>query len=132
MSNWKRFKFNTDIEDNKSDKIKCWFELKEIEKAIGQSITWIYSNNITTNSIADDCYHKYHSFFIWVVKGQLTIELEDVKTKEKETIILNENDDLLSIPTYVHHKLINNFDRDCLAIMFATTQPKDETDSYEK
>ena len=106
------------------------FDLKAIEKAIGAPITYVYSNQIQPGATAGMHYHKQHQVAVWMRDGEIEMTLEDVRTHEREILTLRPSNRLLLIPTEVYHAAANKTDKSALAIMFATSVPRDPNDDW--
>jgi uncharacterized RmlC-like cupin family protein len=132
MKPWTRIPFHVDIDPNKPGRVQNWFEIEKLEKVLGKKITWVYSNMIEPGRTAGVHYHYEHEVIVWVARGELVMHLKDVDSDDAETVTIKANDDLLLIPKKVYHAGGNVSDKPCLAVMFATTKPRDVNDEYGK
>ena len=132
MKTWTRVPFHIDVDPDKPGRTQDWFELEKLEKALGKKIAWIYSNRMEPGKVAGTHYHLEHEVLVWIIEGELSMHLKDVDSGEEETIVLKAGEDLLTIPRKVYHAGSNLSDKQCLSIMFATTQPRDINDEYGK
>ena len=106
------------------------FELKAIEKALGAPITYVYSNQIQPGATAGMHYHKLHQVAVWLRDGELEMTLEDMRSHKREVVVLRPGNRLLLVPKEVYHEAANRTDKPALAIMFATTIPRDPNDDW--
>jgi len=75
-------------------------------------------------------YHKQHQVAVWMRDGELEMTLEDVHSHERQVVILRPGNRLLLVPTEIYHAAANKTDQPALAIMFATTMPRDPNDDW--
>jgi uncharacterized RmlC-like cupin family protein len=106
------------------------FDLKTIEDALGSPITHVYANQIQPGATAGMHYHKQHQVAVWMREGELEMTLEDVNSHLREVINLKPSNRLLLIPKLTYHAAANKTDKTALAIMFATTMPRDPHDEW--
>jgi uncharacterized RmlC-like cupin family protein len=130
MPAWKRIPFHIDRDPAKPGRTQNWFELAQLEKAMGRPITWVYSNRIAPGKTAGSHYHKEHEVFVWVAEGEMVMHLRDARVDEAETLVLKADSELLLVPADVYHAGGNVSDKDCLVVMFASTKPRDAKDEY--
>jgi uncharacterized RmlC-like cupin family protein len=90
----------------------------------------VYSNQIQPGATAGMHYHKQHQVAIWMRDGELEMTLEDIRSKETEVIVLRPGSRLLLVGKEIYHSAANKTDAPALAIMFATTPPRDPTDEW--
>jgi uncharacterized RmlC-like cupin family protein len=105
-------------------------DLKAIEQALGAPITHVYSNQIQPGATAGMHYHKVHQVAVWMREGELEMTIQDVRTHKREVIILRPSNRLLLIPTETYHAAANKTGKPALAIMFATSVPRDPADEW--
>ncbi len=127
---WHFTPFHVDDDPSKPGRRQNWFDLAALEKALGRKITWVYSNLIQPGATAGSHYHKEHEVLVWVVEGELTMHLRDVRSDLAETLRLPANGPLLCVPKEVYHAGANLGDRPCLALMFASSRPRNSKDEY--
>lgn len=130
MSCAKWLEFKIDVDPKKPGRRQEVFDLKAIEQAIGAPITYVYSNEIQPGATAGVHYHKEHQVAVWMREGEIEMTLEDVKTHEKEIVHLKPGNKLLIIPTLMYHAAANKSDKQALAIMFATSVPRNPNDDW--
>jgi uncharacterized RmlC-like cupin family protein len=130
MIAWKRIPFHIDIDPNKPGRTQSWFEMEALEKALGRKITWVYSNLILPGKTAGTHYHHDHEVLVWVADGELVMHLKDVGTDDAETVSVKANSEPLGVPEKVSHSEENGTDKPCLAVMFASSKPRDASDEY--
>ncbi|HTB35210.1 MAG TPA: cupin domain-containing protein [bacterium] len=130
MIPWKRIPYHIDIDPKKPGRTQNWFEMAALEKALGRPITWVYSNLIEPGKTAGSHYHHEHEVLVWVASGELVMHLRDVDSDEAETVTVKANSELLSVPRRVYHAGGNIGTEPCLAVMFASTKPRDAGDEY--
>lgn len=130
MPAWKRIPFHIDRDPAKPGRTQSWFEIAALEKALGRKITWIYSNLIEPGKTAGSHFHEEHEVLVWVAEGELVMHLKEVDSDEVETVTVKANSELLSVPKRVYHAGGNVSDKPCLAVMFASTKPRDAQDEY--
>jgi dTDP-4-dehydrorhamnose 3,5-epimerase-like enzyme len=128
VSRWLEYKIDED--PRKPGRRQEVFDLKVIEQALGAPIQYVYSNEIQPGAIAGMHYHKQHQVAVWMREGELEMTLEDVRSKEREVIVLQPGSRLLLVRKEVYHSAANKTDMPALAIMFATTVPRDPTDEW--
>ena len=128
VSRWLEYKIDED--PRKPGRRQEVFDLKAIEQALGAPIQYVYSNQIQPGATAGMHYHKQHQVAVWMRDGELEMTLEDVRSKEREVIVLRPGSRLLLVPKEVYHSAANKTDMPALAIMFATTVPRDPTDEW--
>jgi uncharacterized RmlC-like cupin family protein len=128
VSRWLEFKI--DVDPAKPGRRQEVFDLKAIETALGAPVTFVYSNQIQPGATAGMHYHKQHQVAVWIRDGELEMTLEDMRSKEREVVILRPGNRLLLVPTEVYHAAANKSDKPALAIMFATTKPRDPDDDW--
>ena len=75
-------------------------------------------------------YHKVHQVAVWMREGELELTLEDVKTHKREVVVLRPGNKMLLVPTETYHAAANKTDKSALAIMFATSVPRDPADDW--
>jgi hypothetical protein len=63
-------------------------------------------------------------------EGEIEMTLEDVRTHEREVIVLKPGNKLLLVQTEMYHAASNKTDKPALAIMFATSVPRDPNDDW--
>ena len=130
MSCAKWLEFKIDVDPKKPGRRQEVFDLKAIEKAIGAPITYVYSNEIQPGATAGVHYHKGHQVAVWMREGEIELTLEDVKTREREVIVLRPGNKLLLVPTEMYHAAANKSGKPALAIMFATSGPRNPNDDW--
>ena len=130
MSVARWIEYRIDEDPRKPGRRQEVFEMKAIEAALGAPITHVYSNQIQPGATAGVHYHKTHQVAVWMREGELEMTLEDVKTHEREVITLRPNNKLLLIPREVYHAAANKTAQPALAIMFATSIPRDPNDDW--
>jgi uncharacterized RmlC-like cupin family protein len=130
MPAWKRIPFHIDVDPAKPGRTQNWFDMAALEAALGRKITWVYSNEIAPGKTAGSHYHKDHEVLVWVASGELVMHLRDARVDEAETVVIKANSELLSIPAYVYHAGGNVGTEPCLAVMFASSKPRDSKDEY--
>ena len=128
LARWLEYKIDEDPQ--RPGRRQEVFDLKAIEKAIGAPITYVYSNQIQPGATAGMHYHKEHQVAIWMREGELEMTLEDVRSHEREVIMLRPGNRLLLVPTEIYHAAANRTNKPALAIMFATTMPRDPEDDW--
>ena len=128
VSRWLEYKIDED--PRKPGRRQEVFDLKAIEHALGAPIHYVYSNQIQPGATAGMHYHKQHQVAVWMRDGELEMTLEDMRSKEREVIVLRPGNRLLLVPKEVYHSAANKTDMPALAIMFATTIPRDPTDEW--
>lgn len=126
----KWLEYTIDIDPQKPGRRQEVFELKAIEKALGAPITYVYSNQIQPGATAGMHYHKLHQVAVWLRDGELEMTLEDVRSHKREVVVLRPGNRLLLVPKEVYHEAANRTDKPALAIMFATTIPRDPNDDW--
>ena len=131
MSCAKWLEFAIDVDPKKPGRRQEVFGLKAIEQALGAPITHVYSNEIQPGATAGMHYHKTHQVAVWMREGEIEMTLEDVQTHEREALTLTPGNKLLLIPTEMYHAASNNTDKPALAIMFATSAPRDPNDDWQ-
>jgi len=130
MSTARWLEYKIDVDPNKPGRRQEVFDLKAIEKALGAPITHVYSNQIQPGATAGMHYHKVHQVAVWMREGELEMTLEDVKTHKREVITLRPGNKLLLVPSEMYHAATNKTDKPALAIMFATSVPRDPNDDW--
>jgi len=130
MSIAKWLDYKIDEDPKKPGRRQEVFDLKAIEAALGAPITYVYSNQIQPGATAGMHYHKTHQVAVWMRDGELELTLEDVRTHEREVVLLRPGNRLLLIPTDMYHAAANKSDKPALAIMFDTSVPRDPTDDW--
>jgi len=125
---WLEFKIDED--PKKPGRRQEVFDLKAIEQALGAPITHVYSNEIQPGATAGVHYHKTHQVAVWMREGEIEMTLEDVRTHEREVITLRPNNKLLLVPALMYHAASNKSGKPALAVMFATSVPRDPTDDW--
>ena len=130
MIPWTKVPYHIDRDPAKPGRTQNWFELAALEQALGRPITWVYSNLIEPGKTAGSHYHLEHEVLVWVVQGELVMHLKDVDSEEVETVVVKANEPLLSVPKRVYHAGGNVSGEPCLAVMFASTKPRDGGDEY--
>lgn len=125
---WLEFKIDEDPQ--KPGRRQEVFDLKAIEAALGAPITHVYSNQIQPGATAGVHYHKTHQVAVWMREGEIEMTLEDIRTHEREVIPLRPSNKLLLVPTEMYHQASNKTDKPALAIMFATSIPRDPNDDW--
>src|SRR6059036_2012045 len=128
VARWLEYKI--DVDPKKPGRRQEVFDLKAIEKALGAPITHVYSNQIQPGATAWMHYHKVHQVAVWVREGELEMTLENVKTHKREVITLRPSNKLLLVPPVMYHAAPNHADKPVLAIMFATSVPRDPKDDW--
>ena len=128
VSRWLEYKMDED--PRKPGRRQEVFDLKAIEQALGAPIHYVYSNQIQPGATAGMHYHQQHQVAVWMRDGEIEMTLEDVRSKEREVIVLRPGSPLLLVPKEVYHSAANKTDMPALAIMFATTIPRDPTDEW--
>ena len=128
LARWLEYKIAED--PRKPGRRQEVFDLKAIEKAIGAPITYVYSNQIQPGATAGMHYHKEHQVAVWMREGELEMTLEDVRSHEREVIVLRPGNRLLLVPKKIYHAAGNKTDKPAFAIMFATTMPRDPNDEW--
>jgi uncharacterized RmlC-like cupin family protein len=128
IAHW--LEYRIDIDPKKPGRRQEVFDLKAIEAAIGAPITYVYANHIQPGAAAGMHYHKQHQVALWMRDGELQLTLQDVTSHEREVIELKPGNRLLLIPKLVYHAAANKTDKPALAIMFATTKPRDPSDEW--
>lgn len=74
-------------------------------------------------------YHNKKAEIFYVPKGTIEVELEDVKNKEKETIVLEaKKNHALYIPTGVKHSVVSKENGSILIVL--ATSPGTEDDTF--
>lgn len=131
MSCAKWLEFLIDVDPKKPGRRQEVFDLKAIEQALGAPITHVYSNEIQPGATAGVHYHKTHQVAVWMREGELELTLEDVQTHEREVVTLRPGNTLLLIPTLMYHAAANTTGKPALAIMFATSAPRDPNDDWQ-
>jgi len=106
------------------------FDLKAIEAVLGAPITYVYANQIQPGATAGMHYHKQHQVAVWMRDGELEMTLEDMHSHEREVVQLRPGNRLLLVPKEIYHAAANKSDRPALAVMFATTKPRDPNDDW--
>jgi uncharacterized RmlC-like cupin family protein len=130
MSCAKWLAFKIDEDPKKPGRRQEVFDLKAIEQALGAPITHVYSNEIQPGATAGVHYHKQHQVAVWMREGEIEMTLEDVKTREREVLCLKPGNRLLLIPALMYHAASNKTNKPALAIMFATSGPRDPNDDW--
>src|SRR5437667_2978619 len=130
MSTARWLVYTCDVEPKEPGRGQEVFALKAIEKALGATITHVYSNQIRPGATAGMHYHKVHEVAVWMREGELEMTLEDVKTHVREVITLRPSNKMLLVPTETYHAAANRTDKPALAIMFATSVPRDPNDDW--
>jgi uncharacterized RmlC-like cupin family protein len=130
MSCAKWLEYKIDEDPKKPGRRQEVFDLKAIEKALGAPITHVYSNQIQPGATAGVHHHKTHQVAVWIREGEIEMTLEDVRTHEREVIVLKPGNKLLLVPTDMCHAAANKTGRPALAIMFATSVPRDPNDDW--
>lgn len=130
MSITKWIEYKIDEDPKKPGRRQEVFDLLAIEQAIGAPVTYVYSNQIQPGATAGMHYHKQHQVAVWMREGEIEMTLEDVKTHEREVIMLRPSNKLLLVPTEMYHAAANKSDKPALAIMFATSMPRDPKDDW--
>jgi len=128
LARWLEYKIDED--PRKPGRRQEVFDLKAIEKAIGAPITYVYSNQIQPGATAGMHYHKQHQVAVWLREGELEMTLEDMRSHEREVIVLRPGNRLLLVPKEIYHAAANRTNKPALAIMFATTMPRDPEDDW--
>jgi len=128
LARWLEYKIDED--PRKPGRRQEVFDLKTIETAIGAPITHVYSNQIQPGATAGMHYHKEHQVAVWMREGELEMTLEDVRSHEREVIVLRPGNRLLLVPKEIYHAAGNKTDKPAYAIMFATTMPRDPNDEW--
>ena len=128
LARW--LEYTIDEDPRKPGRRQEVFDLKEIEKAIGAPITYIYSNQIQPGATAGMHYHKEHQVAVWMREGELEMTLEDMCSHEREVIVLRPGNRVLLVPKEIYHAAANKTNKPALAIMFATTMPRDPHDEW--
>ena len=128
IARWLDYKI--DIDPKKPGRRQEVFDLKTIEAALGAPITYVYANHIQPGATAGMHYHKQHQVAIWMREGELELTLEDVTSHAREVVRLQPGNRLLLVPKMVYHAAANKTDKPALAIMFATTKPRDPNDDW--
>jgi uncharacterized RmlC-like cupin family protein len=128
MSLIKWLDYKIDEDPRKPGRRQEVFDLKAIEKALGAPITYVYSNQIQPGATAGMHYHKQHQVAIWMRDGELEMTLQDLRSQERAVVMLRPGSRLLVVSTDVYHAAANKTDKPALAIMFATTVPRDPND----
>src|SRR6266496_2898482 len=122
--------YKIDADPKKPGRRQEVFDLKAIEQALGAPITYVYSNHIQPGATAGKHYHRQHQVAVWMRDGELEMTLEDVHSHEREVIVLRPGNRMLLVPKEIYHAAANKTDKPALAIMFATTQPRDANDEW--
>jgi dTDP-4-dehydrorhamnose 3,5-epimerase-like enzyme len=130
MSVARWIEYRIDEDPRKPGRRQEVFEMKAIEAALGAPITHVYSNQIQPGATAGMHYHKQHQVAVWMREGEIEMTLEDVRSHEREIVILRPENRLLLIPTEVYHAAANKTEKPALAIMFATSMPRDPNDDW--
>ena len=130
MIAWKRLAYHIDSDPLKPGRTQNWFDMAAMEKMLGRKITWVYSNLIEPGKTAGTHYHHEHEVLVWVAEGELVMHLKDTRSDDAETVVVKANSELLLVPAYVYHAGGNISDKPCLAVMFASTKPRDSKDEY--
>ncbi len=130
MSVARWIEYTIDEDPRKPGRRQEVFEMKAIEAALGAPITYVYSNEIQPGATAGMHYHKQHQVAVWMRDGEIEMTLEDVRSHEREVVILRPGNRLLLIPTEVYHAAANKTAQAALAIMFATSMPRDPNDDW--
>ena len=80
-------------------------------------------------------YHKKKEEWIALTAGVLEIILEDIRTKERETIVLDTKTKeyaIIYIPPCIAHSIKNIGDSEAVIVVFSRTpEDRDDTISYE-
>jgi uncharacterized RmlC-like cupin family protein len=128
VGKWLEYKIDED--PKKPGRRQEVFDLKAIEKALGAPIMYVYSNQIQPGATAGMHYHKHHQVAVWMREGELEMTLEDVHSREREVHVLRPGNRLLLVPKETYHAAANKTKQPALAIMFATTKPRDPNDDW--
>jgi oxalate decarboxylase/phosphoglucose isomerase-like protein (cupin superfamily) len=128
IAHWLEYKIDTD--PKKPGRQQEVFDLKVIEAALDAPITYVYSNHIQPGATAGRHYHKQHQVAVWMREGELEMTLEDINSHQREVINLKPGNRLLLIPRLTYHAAVNKTEKPALAIMFATTMPRDPNDEW--
>jgi len=78
-------------------------------------------------------YHNKKEEWLCICSGKIELILEDIKTKKRETLILDsdsENYDIIYIPPGVAHAVKNISGNKASAVIFSKT-PEDPNDTFE-
>jgi uncharacterized RmlC-like cupin family protein len=129
LARWLEYK--TDEDPRKPGRRQEVFDLKTIEAALGAPITYVYSNQIQPGATAGMHYHKQHQVAVWIREGELEITLEDIHSHAREVLMLRPGNRLLLVRNNLYHAAANKTERPALAIMFATTKPRDPHDEWQ-
>ena len=130
MSVARWLEYRIDVDPKKPGRRQEVFDLKAIEAALGAPITYVYSNQIQPGATAGMHYHKQHQVAVWMREGEIEMTLEDVHTHAREVLTLTPGNRMLLVPREVYHAASNKTDKPALAIMFATTVPRDPSDDW--
>jgi uncharacterized RmlC-like cupin family protein len=128
VSRWLEYKIDED--PRKPGRRQEVFDLKAIEQALGAPIRYVYSNQIQPGATAGTHYHKQHQVAVWIRNGELEMTLEDMRSREREIVVLRPGSRLLLVGKDIYHSAANKTDTPALAIMFATTAPRDPADEW--
>jgi dTDP-4-dehydrorhamnose 3,5-epimerase-like enzyme len=90
-----------------------------------------YSNFLERNNTSGNHYHNIKQEILIPLHGNFEVVLEDVDTKEKESISLNSAEHTaLYIPIGISHKVISKDDRGVLLVVASTPSSDDDEIEY--
>jgi len=130
VGRWLEYKI--DVDPDRPGRRQEVFDLQAIALALGASIQYVYSNEIQPGATAGMHYHKQHQVAVWMRHGELEMTLKDIRSSEQEVIVLRPGNRLLLVPKEVYHSAANKTDKAALAIMFATTPPREPSDEWRQ
>lgn len=122
--------------EKKSDERGWLFEflhMDEVEKKTGQ----FYTYSLMPGSIRGNHYHTRKNECFGIVKGKVTIILQDLKTKEKKEILLEgsmEKTKIIFIPKNIIHAIKNTGKEEAIMIAYIDEvfNPEDQDTYFEK
>jgi UDP-2-acetamido-2,6-beta-L-arabino-hexul-4-ose reductase len=111
-----------------------FIHLSEVKKKTGQ----LYIVTLKPGSVRGNHYHKRKTEWFGVIKGKALFVFEDIKTKEKEEITLDEGTEektkAIFIPENIVHAIKNTGDKEAIVVAFIDEEfdEKDPDTFFEK
>ena len=133
MNDWIQYiPYHVDVDPQSPGRTQHWFNIEDMEKALGRKVTWVYGNWIEPGAVAGDHWHEKHEVVIWMIVGELEMTLARIDSPDEKVkvVISAEDKRLMVLPRHVYHHAKNASGEKALALMFATTQPREEGDEF--
>lgn len=119
---------------SRPDIMISFLKRKELPKNI-EKFGQIYVNEISYGKRRGNHYHKKRHEWILCIMGKIKITLQDIKTKEKDSFILDSEDKPLKrvyIPSFYAHVVENIGEDKAIIVEYSSEQHNPKEDDFHK